>query len=549
MLCASLSASAYDFEVDGVAYTITSVTDLTVTVDGLVNKELAVVNIPEEVQYKNKTLKVIGIEPNAFEYNEVIREVSLPNTITFIGDRAFRYSALEKINIPQSLTEIGIGAFCYSSISTFNIPEGVDKINSNVFEGCVYLTEVKLPSTLQSIGTFAFGRSGLQKIIIPESVKTLGRWAFANTQLTSIRLPEGIETIPEYCFYSCDKLSDVKFSSSTIKEDAFYKCTALQHIELPEKLTTIGEYAFKGCENLIEFSIPSKVKSIKPSIIWDCPNITKLTIGKSLDGLPFTFREVNGDRDAIRTLGSYYGSYSVVGGPKLVVYLQGVKRFIIEDADNEFSIKGFQMDGGFRPPFAKTELDYYYVGRPLVDIKEWSLEETDCYIKKFDQGTGRIKKLEIGGGCASVPFFYQNVDSLILNNKVKEFIGSNIYSDGLKMIECRSTTPPTLCQRESGGPSDNSFPAKVYTDVTLYVPYGCKEIYSNAPGWRCFWDIQELDESAGVEAVEILSTDTLNVYSIQGNLVKSGVRLYELQDLPKGVYIVVSPKCTKKIKI
>lgn len=89
ILCTSTSATAYDFEVDGIAYTITSLTDLTVCVDHLTKKDTTKINIPENVEYKSKKLTVTSLNKGAFTNNNTLSEVILPNTITSIGDEAF----------------------------------------------------------------------------------------------------------------------------------------------------------------------------------------------------------------------------------------------------------------------------------------------------------------------------------------------------------------------------------------------------------------------------------------------------------------------------
>lgn len=150
MLCLSISASAYDFEVDGIAYTITSLTDLTVSVDQLVNNDATKIVIPESVAYKNKTLNVTGIKANAFKGNTKISEISLPNTITSIGANAFMNdSSLVTINTPHSLSSIGSYAFAgCSSLTAFFIPEGIEEINDGTFKECKSLKNIELHSSI-----------------------------------------------------------------------------------------------------------------------------------------------------------------------------------------------------------------------------------------------------------------------------------------------------------------------------------------------------------------------------------------------------------------
>lgn len=554
MLCLSIPVSAYDFEVDGIAYTITSLTDLTVSVEKLINVDLTEVYIPENVEYKSKHLKVSAIENSAFKGRRKLNAINLPNTIVTIGSSAFENaSALTIITLPESVEYIGADAFSgCTSITTLNIPKGIEQIRPRTFYGCKSLISINLNSNIKSIGAAAFKNSGLQSITIPSSVTLLGESAFAGTPIESILLPNGIEVIPENCFSDCLKLSQVSLSSSTISSEAFRNCSALQQISLPENLTTIGDRAFEGCTNLVEFSIPPEVISIEPTILWDCPNISKLTIGKSLKGLPvYANNDYSSGGYSYQTLGGYYSYDPGFGiyGPyiKDEIYLQGVKEFVIEDSNTEFSIKGFQINNNTcTPPFANTDLDYYYVGRPLVDITKWSSNTgSNSFTVKIKQGTGRINKLEVNGNCTSVPYFYQKVNTLKLGTNIKVFNLANIYKDDLVKIECLSETPP-VCTN-----TYYNFPTKVYTDAILCVPFGCKQAYANAEIWKNFWNIVEAEVGSGI--LDIIDDGSLKtyyqVYDLKGLLILKSDNASELRKLPKGIYIVSKKNNRYKIKI
>ena len=555
MICASISAAAYDFEVDGIAYTITSLTDLTVSVDQLINKDVTKIAIPESVEYKNKTLKVTSIKDNAFKDNTVLSEISLPNTINSIGEKAFMNdSSLVSINTPHSLSYIGHEAFSgCSSITTFYIPEGVEQILYKTFYGCKALKSIELPTSINSIKGAAFCKSGLQSIAIPTSVVSLGDQAFAGTNLSEINLPDGIETIPSQCFKGCSELQKITFSSNVISSNAFENCIALQEITLPENLTTIGDRAFAGCENLKEIAIPSSVAKIEPSMLWDCQKLETLKIGSGLKGLPVYADHSYGSIQSYNysTLGSYYSArQNYKNGPYKTIsdisYLGAVRKFIIDDCDEAFSLKGFYCNNTATPPFTNMDLDYYYVGRPLVDIKDWSSNTGSTgFTVKIKQGSGRIRKLEISGMCTSVPYFYQKIDTLKLGVNVQKFDLNNIYKEDIVKIECLSETPPTCTNT-----SYNNFPTKVYTDAILCVPFGCKEAYAKADVWKNFWNIYEVDSESGVTEIFNDKDDILyNIYNISGILIGESYSLDKIKQLPNGIYILVNQSKKYKIKI
>jgi uncharacterized protein YjdB len=509
-LLSVVRASAYDFEVDGIAYTITSLSDLTVSVDQVINKELTKITIPDMVEYKNRSLVVTSIEKNAFANNSILTEVALPNTITSIGNGAFKDdTSLVKVTLSESITEIGDEVFrgC-STMSSVNIPVGVLKIGDSAFRECDSLASFELPPQIQSIGECAFLEAGIQTIDVPSSVKSIGRYAFSRSKLVSAKLSDVIDIVPYGCFRDCYELSNVSFSATTIDACAFYGCKALQQISLPSTLTTIGDYAFYDCRNLKELLIPSSVTEIAPSILWKCNNLETIRIGNGLTGLPVYGEFGYSDHKFFTSessLGSYY-YYSNKYYDKDETYLKSVRNFIIDDSEECFSIKGFYDydEDRWYAPFVYNEIDYYYVGRPLVDIMSFvhddyyycvydeyqypvtKYEHPETRTIKNEQGTGKIKKLELGGYCTSVPYFYQKIDTLKLGAKIREIDLNNIYKADLVKIECLSETPPQITNGE--------FPTKVYIDATLYVPKGYKDIYAKTDPWNNFWDIEELPE-------------------------------------------------------
>lgn len=572
-----LSVSAYDFEADGLYFTITSLKDLTVSVDGAVNKDTDKVVIPQTVVYKNKTLTITSVRSEAFSKYKNLQSISFPNTVLSIGWSAFAEDELlVDVVLPDSLSFIGNAAFkkC-TSLKTIRIPEKVDYLNYEVFYGCsglisvtlndslrtigdrsfyeTSIKELKLPLSLRSIGDEAFKYSKIREINFPKSLRSIGLRAFYGSELLHIELPMSLTSIGQSAFEST-KIRQIDVCVENIPIYCFAYCGSLKYIRWTGEIKSIGGYAFGGCKSLESFTIPSSVKKISPSILWDCPNISKLTIGKGLDALPLYYGKIYDLYQQYRgftraSLTSYY-EYDNRSSNKETVekHLQGLKTVIIEDASSPFAIKGFCISkkDSVIPSFADLDLNYYYVGRPLIEIKSWG-----GYHVEGSESRGHIKKLEIAGTCTENPYFYQEVDTLVLGANIKSFVVENLHYGSLKTIICKSTAPPS-------GMTSKSFPAKIYTDVTLYVPKGSKEIYSKDPGWGTFWDIQEFEGDSYTRVSNV--TDNLKdiaittqngsiilnnvphnilvyVYNLQGTLVaksRNGV----ISGLSKGAYLV-----------
>lgn len=383
--------------------------------------------------------------------------------------------------------------------------------------------------------------SELLHIELPMSLTSIGKQAFENTKVRQIDV--GVENVPESCFKNCDSLKYIRWTG---------------------EIKSIGCDAFRGCKSLESFTIPSSVKEISTSILWDCPNVSKLTIGKGLDALPLYYKRWDSSYEKLshESLTSYYHYDRYSRTETVEKYLQGLKTVIIEDASSPFAIRGFCVSYGSEeaiPSFADLDLNYYYVGRPLIDIHSWKYGyensyDENSYTNYYVQGSksrGHIKKLEIAGTCTENPYFYQDVDTLILGAKIKSFDVDCLHLDSLKVIEIKSTTPPVML-------NGTHIPNKVYTDVTLYVPKGCKDAYSNDPDWGSFWDIREYEDDCNTEVTNV--TDNLKdiaittqngsiivsnaphntlvqVYNLQGALVAKSQRSV-ISGLSKGAYLV-----------
>ena len=71
--------------------------------------------------------------------------------------------------------------------------------------------------------------------------------------------------IPETVTYE-----DVEYNVSSIAEKAFYSCSELTSINIPNSVNSIGDYAFSSCTNLTSITIPNSVTTIKSGSFQGC---------------------------------------------------------------------------------------------------------------------------------------------------------------------------------------------------------------------------------------------------------------------------------------
>jgi len=150
--------------------------------------------------------------------------IILPNSVTSIGEGAFRYcESLASITIPKNVTSIGDFAFddC-ESLASVTIPNSVTSIGDRAFSSCTSLASVIIPNSVTSIGYGAFDDcASLAKVTIPNSVTSIGGSAFRDCKsLTSITIPKNVTRIGDFAFYGCTSLTRVTFEG-TIDIDGF----------------------------------------------------------------------------------------------------------------------------------------------------------------------------------------------------------------------------------------------------------------------------------------------------------------------------------------
>lgn len=202
-------------------------------------------NFSEEKIYENYKYKICNDEYIVItKYIGNDYEISIPNTIEGyrvqeIGDCAFSNCIeLKEIEIPESVTKIGNSAFdnC-TSLTILKIPDAVTHIGYYCFKNCENLETINYPINLERIaaelgaeGRIFEGCKKLTRIEVPEGVTKIVDYAFNNSNLEEIKLPSTLQEIGDFAFSYCVKLKQIQISDNIKKigYDAFYGCTELE---------------------------------------------------------------------------------------------------------------------------------------------------------------------------------------------------------------------------------------------------------------------------------------------------------------------------------
>ena len=144
---------------------------------------------------------LIRIQEHAFQGNDFLRRVRLPEGVQEVGHWAFAdCPSLRAVTLPEGLEFLGGGAFSgCRDLKSINLPPELDMLHPCTFSGCASLREVTLPQKLRIIFPMAFG---------------------CCSSLERLHLNNGLESVVGDPFWKCPKLRRPDAIPDTLDEDA-----------------------------------------------------------------------------------------------------------------------------------------------------------------------------------------------------------------------------------------------------------------------------------------------------------------------------------------
>ena len=336
-----LSASAESVEIDGLYYELNTIYNTAfVTYQSTTNSNYAAlppnVTIPSEITYNNLTFKVTAIQDHAFANCTALESISIPGTVTRIGDTNYNSSStatylpfynctsLKTVRFEDGTDPVSLGVSYYSSNSSY--PKGL-------FYYCP-LEEVYIGRNITykdyGSGSSSFGSS-------PEYY---GYSAFYQQQnLTKVTFGPTVTDMPAYLFYNCTNLSDVDFGQSLTRISAYaFRNCALTSVNLPNTVTAIGANAFQFNKSLTSVDLGGSVETIADNAFNSCTALSDIRLGDKLTSIGQSAFGAAGKNASELTL-SLPETLTAIG--ESAFYGSGIKTVVIPNSVNSIGASAF----------------------------------------------------------------------------------------------------------------------------------------------------------------------------------------------------------------
>ncbi len=505
------------------------------------------------------------VPESAFDGKNGLTSLVLPTSITSIGKDALNgCNGLNQITIPNSVVSIGDWAFENCSFMDVTIPNSVLTMGEGVFSNCVKLSSVKLSNSLKSIGRKAFqSNTGLTALDIPGSVTTIKYSAFRECKiLTTVSIPGSVTLIEEEAFEWCENLQSVyvyaqtppvvgssySFSDKTKGAATLFVLPGLkgtyQNAEVWNEFAHVeempGVYLPEGDTIRLNSTAQSLQSEVSANVAWSASsNAEWLIINPTTDN--FLKYEVSENTSNVERIGQITLTAEGVD-PKIIKVIQsGQNSLTIEvnqagtlssllttqqknnvaklTVTGNIDARDFKTIRDEMPGLTDVDLQgasimaYSGSGGTGYNVSEYPL---DVVPERAFSNSGKLLSLFLPKSAIAIDdYALQACTSLIsmrIPSSVKT-IGEGAFEGCGKLVSLYSYP------EQPGNLEEYVFSGVNTSSCTLFVPFGCIEIYENSGEWDKFAHMEEMPgftfsddtlrfETAGQKQVELKTNTT-----------------------------------------
>ena len=363
----------------------------------------------------SNSVKTIG--DLAFSNCNNLKSIYIPNNVTSIGKNILKgCNCLESLSIPyvgSSPSDSKFLGFFFGNISQYSenyklvpqslkdvvILDGCKTIASYAFAYCQLLSSITIPSTVTSIGDYAFYQC-LQSPALVINIYTYFAAIKENTFFSEVMVCyhcslaqwstiEGRQYLKNYdvIFDEGDDIVDlvIPYGRTEIKDYEFFGCRGITSITIPETVTKIGVQAFANCDSLESLVVPETVTQLGNSFLKGCTSLKSLT-------LPFI-----GPRASSGDSLKYFFGNSTVSSLKTLVVLDTCQAF------SKAVFQGWELES-ITVPFIGELRNYPasgYIGRFYSEtITDYSLSTTESQRNRNVPST--LKEIRLSTACTKL---------------------------------------------------------------------------------------------------------------------------------------------------
>ena len=345
-------------------------------------------------------------------------------------------------------------------------------------------------------------------------------------EVTFMNRTRKVTSIEDYAFYYCSGLTSITIPNSvtSIGECAFSGCSSLTSITIPNSVTSIGEWEFSGCSGLISITIPNSVTSIGDYAFSGCSGLTSVTIPNSVTSIgDYAFSGCSGLTSIVVENGnSNYDSRSncnAIIETASNTLISGCKNTIIPNSVTSIGSQAFQGCSGLTSitiPNSVTSIgNFAFYGCSGLTSITIPNSVTSIGVSAFS-------------GCSGLT-------SITIPNSVTS-IGDGAF-DGVDLTTVVSLikNPFTIASKSMYA---RVFSENTFNNATLYVPVGTIEIYKATDGWKDFADIVE-GTPTGIKNIDTEQQEEVSYFGLDGKRIES----------PKSGSIVIKKTGQKSVKV
>lgn len=537
--------TVYDFEVEGVRYTIIgeniveiagindeinperqtpSFDDLPSPYNSIGNEIWAVeiflpekgiiptyMNFPGSVSWNGTNYSVVSVGTNAMS-DVNFTHVRFPSSINTIKEWAFEYSGIYHIEGLENVSYVGKGSFAECFMDSLTISDKIGTIPSSCFRGTwikvltingnpIFENNSFINCEIATIICTGFEPKSIdcRKVFeFTSQVLMYPAYAFGACYYTRLKVPlryydtymdagwnkfdkENIVLMPEPCYH-------IEIDSP----ESQYTLCVLNSDDDPDALTVVGVYSNENADIVIPATVEldgelRTICEIGRTAFYDC-NLGNISIPRS-----------------VKSVGSYAFSHSTIGK--------------IEGTESILNLG----EGAFK----------------VATIQSFTYPRSQCYV-------------------SSEMFMGSYIKKLILTENIKQIYKTALVNHKIDTLVCLAATPPEIYVDDSFAPLWYDGRSNLYE---LYVPAVSIDQYRTADYFESYHNIQAIEKSTGVditkaENIQRFAFDgnvlTLNIdaelYSSTGRLIKH-TKGRESIILPPGIYIICYSDSTQKIAI